>query len=177
MRWRPRCRTFSSSTPAARSCTGTCGKVILPFVRVLQHKYLSLLMAFVLFPILNSPEEVHGWLTSRPPAGVTYFASFRKYFCTRCIRMNARHTAVVEQGCRAVAVMSEPSFTSRTRFMVEKIQDVIHEASATSDTSTTTVRERSPPLELQCLISKHSICRCREVSRVQLPTRAFLPST
>ncbi|CAN0384334.1 unnamed protein product, partial [Hapterophycus canaliculatus] len=45
----------------------------------------------------------------------------------RCIRANARHTAVVEQGCRAVAVMSEPSFTSRTRLFVEKIQDVIHE--------------------------------------------------
>ncbi|CAM9654273.1 unnamed protein product, partial [Ectocarpus fasciculatus] len=54
----------------------------------------------------------------------------------RCIRINARHTAVVEQGCRAIAVMSEPSFTSRTRFMVEKIQDAIHEARPTPDTST-----------------------------------------
>ncbi|CAN0563161.1 unnamed protein product, partial [Ectocarpus sp. 12 AP-2014] len=51
----------------------------------------------------------------------------------RCIRINARHTAVVEQVCRAVAVMSELSFTSRTRFMVEKIQDAIHEHKLVGD--------------------------------------------
>ena len=33
---------------------------------------------------------------------------------------------MVEQACRAVAVMSEPSFTSRTRLFVEKIQFAIH---------------------------------------------------
>ncbi|CBN78006.1 expressed unknown protein [Ectocarpus siliculosus] len=51
----------------------------------------------------------------------------------RCIRINARHTAVVEQVCRVVAVMSEPSFTSRTRFMVENIQDAIHEHKLVGD--------------------------------------------
>eukprot|EP00752_Nemacystus_decipiens_P009155 g8177.t2 len=45
----------------------------------------------------------------------------------RCIRINSRHTAVMEQGCRAVAVFSELSFTSRTRLFVEKIQDAIHQ--------------------------------------------------
>lgn len=47
----------------------------------------------------------------------------------RCIRVNARHTAVVEQSCRAVAAMAEASFTFRTRLIAEKIQDAIHEAS------------------------------------------------
>eukprot|EP00903_Cladosiphon_okamuranus_P013556 g12627.t1 len=45
----------------------------------------------------------------------------------RCIRINSRHTAVMEQSCRTVAVLSESSFTSRTRLFVEKIQDAIHQ--------------------------------------------------
>lgn len=67
--------------------------------------------------------------TTYPPHGRCSDVVWRCFetIQTRSIRTNAQHTAVVEQGCRAVAVMSEPSFTSRTRFFVENIQDTIHE--------------------------------------------------
>ncbi|CAM9879890.1 unnamed protein product [Ascophyllum nodosum] len=56
-----------------------------------------------------------------------FFANSGYKVLHRCIQMNSRHTAVVEQACRLVAAMSVVSYTSRSRFMMEKFQDVIQE--------------------------------------------------